>query len=646
MDKLFVAVLLAIVPVSHGALHDQIYTDLSVNAVSRLLDINGQIGASTTDDGAIGALYLISSMDDVTAFLSANGEEYVALISQSMLADNNTVMTLKTQDKLKGMLVYDDGMSGKFSTDNSNFKGRVVNPAGGGYGGPLLNESWGLHWIDIGIPVFLLNDFDNTTVHTKYAASKNIDNPSLHTLGVRMKFFQWAATNSEVCLRRSHGGSSFCAPLGGFTVGGSLAPIKEAKDTIIVSAQMDAISLFHDDSWGGAAQAVSLAGLVATAQMVTTGLTAADREGAAANIVFMAFQGEQFDNIGSSAFMKQMGIGQFPGGVESNLDVSNIKYFVEYGQMLVSDTNAMKVHYENTTALKDLLVSSAVLEQSTVAELPKSSIQALRAFDNNWTSVDSVVVGSFDEAYSTDPSVEGAPQNNRYSRFDNAENLGINESTTSADMSSLCNSICAVSAVIKQLAIPGADVSNMCLDGSTERTACEDLTYQLLQAMLMDGSMNVSTTSDGSRYIEIDGPQTPINRYTSVKMKSKDVIESFMYWHLSSALAVNSSDGLCLLDTSSPIMWHGVSTNNANYGANFCFNTTTFFLDAVSPAFDGTSIVDRKFSTWTESTWDNGAIDIFLLNDSSEADAVLGGGLAYFFVGIILVWHLSKNLSQ
>ena len=64
--------------------------------------------------------------------------------------------------------------------------------------------------------------------------------------------------------------------------------------------------------------------------------------------------------------------------------------------------------------------------------LAAASIRALRDIEAGWQNPDSVVIGSYDQQYSPSDSANetGKPQNMRYSRYDNADNLGItNEST-------------------------------------------------------------------------------------------------------------------------------------------------------------------------------------------------------------------------
>ena len=480
---------------------------------------------------------------------------------------------------------------------------------------------------------------------------------------VRLKFFQWAATDAATCLRRSHQGSKFCQPLGGYNVGASLAPITQPKDTIVVAAQMDGLALFHDNSWGGAASAASLAGMVALAGMVSKDKDVAAREAAAQNVVFLAFQGEQFNNIGSSAFMNSVEQGQFPGGTENPLEVGNIKQWLELSSMaLIGDsTNSAKTyaHGASGTLMTSLATNGLATTSST--ELPPSSIKALRDWQPGWADVDAVVVGDYASQYSYNDATasETTGMNYRYTYNDNMRNLFgkiVNASSTddlSTDMVHLCTSVCAMAKTVEELAYGAAATD--CTTGGTAMVECQALTWQLLKAMLVDGSMRVNVTKTPAFVEGAQGTADPINRYTSVYYDKigKDPVEAFMFWHLSAALSssmTTSTDTGYSCDQGDPEArtWHLTPTNNPEGKANACFNTTAFFMPAVSPGLNGDldGITNASYSTWVESTWNDGAVDLFLINDDSESNALLGVGLTYFVLVTAAVKYLSSVISQ
>ena len=398
---------------------------------------------------------------------------------------------------------------------------------------------------------------------------------------------------------------------------------------------------------------------------VAEGKNAENRESANANVVFLAFQGEQFNNIGSSAFMNTVESGQFPGGTDSPLGLDDIKNWVELGSMaLLGDASSTTTYVHGADSLvKNLLITKG-LTASPSAELPPSSIKALRDWHPDWAKVPAVVVGDYAERYSYNDAANDTTtgMNYRYTHNDNMENLFgkiVNANSTddlSGDMVHLCTSVCAIAQSVENITYGTNAIG--CDSTGTTITKCQALTWQLLKAMLVDGSMRVNVTSAGTAVAieKVQAAKAPINRYTSVYYDtiSKDPVEAFMFWHLSAALSLNTTtsepDTGYTCDTESPLAstWHLVQTNNPDGTANSCFNTTSFFLNARSPGLNDNldGVINASYSTWVESTWNDGAVDIFLINDDSESNAVLGIGLTFFVLVSVAVKHLSSALGQ
>lgn len=88
---------------------------------------------------------------------------------------------------------------------------------------------------------------------------------------IEMKSFMYAAVNSESCLKRSDfklnfNPTQFCDPLGDRNIHWPLAPLDENNNTvIIVTARLDASSLFDGVSPGAGNAVTGLVTLLATA---------------------------------------------------------------------------------------------------------------------------------------------------------------------------------------------------------------------------------------------------------------------------------------------------------------------------------------------------------------------------------------------
>merc|ERR1712226_366266 len=82
------------------------------------------------------------------------------------------------------------------------------------------------------------------------------------------------------------------------------------------------------------------------------------------------------------------------------------------------------------------------------------------------------------------------------------------------------------------------------------------------------------------------------------------------------------------------------------------------WFNAHSPAYgkDGSNLVDsetrkkfdphNKWSTWAESTWDEEALDIFLIADPTIDKGTLAGGVLYLAACFIGVWGFRKKVEH
>ena len=179
-----------------------------------------------------------------------------------------------------------------------------------------------------------------------------------------MKSFMFAAINSNSCIKRSDlkwnfNPTQFCDPLGDRNIHWPLAPINKDKNSIIlVTARLDASSLFDGISPGAGNVVTGLVTLLATAyylNILSRNITTVDgkQDGvpckifirtsftyaylafsfSETNVVFSLLNGEAFDYIGSSRLVYNLKKGNFNalGGV--NLKLDDIKSVIEFGQL-------------------------------------------------------------------------------------------------------------------------------------------------------------------------------------------------------------------------------------------------------------------------------------------------------------------------
>lgn len=87
--------------------------------------------------------------------------------------------------------------------------------------------------------------------------------PDYFLAGAELSMQMDASGDAETCLRRG-----YCAVLGGWNTFGTLVPAAEGQRLYVLSAQMDALALFHDRVHGLNADASGMIALFAVADIL------------------------------------------------------------------------------------------------------------------------------------------------------------------------------------------------------------------------------------------------------------------------------------------------------------------------------------------------------------------------------------------
>eukprot|EP00056_Hartaetosiga_gracilis_P003741 m.67021 g.67021 ORF g.67021 m.67021 type:complete len:675 (-) comp11564_c0_seq1:30-2054(-) len=650
---------------THGAtpLKNRIYTSLEgnsgVNSCTRLLSADKVIGCSSPMKGAIGIVFHISSPTELSNFASASRDSYVALISQDMLADNTTWTTLAGFDKLKGALVYSKNGTARvpWSPDDripnkdNGLEGSTTewNVVGGGYG-PDGKE--GLHSQDIGDkPIFYLSPSDADALLQRLDDNNQLFevNPPFPLVSADLESFMWAAGDAETCLRRQ-----YCDPLKSHNIYGTIKEYNLTQEVIMVTAQMDSSSLFHDQSFGANADASGMIALLAAAKLLGLDENAGIRNESNKNILFMLFNGESFGYIGSSKVayqMKRRPTSNFPNA-DYPLSFDDVPYLIELGQLLSGndDINTF-VHNSNadTAEINSVLTAAAaevggpigVVEQP--GELPPASLRAiLNAFRNE------TKMNNFGGVFLSDHDNTQFTNNYYASRLDDSENIGSSSNET---VEKLCRISSTVARTLWSLST-GEDAS-----ASTMAVTDADCDYirELLYCVTVDQTCDlvrdsIVTTAAGTG---------PMSRYVGVNRFVGSVTRTvgFFFNQLAANLAVAKNISYT---TDNPCS----STGRAPYyqkvkwtGNGVCYETAAFTHVAFSPAFEsyyklkplGPAVVDGgrdpRWSTWTESTWDDIQGRIFLADAPESQIATAVGGFIYFIVVMAITYLLSNFMT-
>lgn len=231
------------------------------------------------------------------------------------------------------------------------------------------NNPWnpfgtGLLLENFDIPIYYLYDKNETQkIVDCFRTFNNFDFKTQNErslCSIQIKTFMSAASNSEVCLRRSRNNhnmaqTKYCDPLQGRNVYGTLFPRKlisldnRSVDVnekfILVSARFDTTSMFDGVGLGAMDSLVSFATLISSAHYLRK-LTL-DLDKPTHNILFVLFNGESYDYIGSQRFVYDLKKGIFPEKVPYHLiNFTNIEMMIDIGT-LDNPNNLLIYHTEN-----------------------------------------------------------------------------------------------------------------------------------------------------------------------------------------------------------------------------------------------------------------------------------------------------------
>lgn len=665
------AVVLAVVVLSIAAvqpcvagprLFDRIYTKLEgntdKNSCTRLLSVDKVIGCSSPQKGGVGALFHISTQDELDSFERASHHSYITVISQNMFSKSDALKELLTYSKFKGALVYTpanetlDAWSPDDENPNADYgletPAKRWNGAGGGFGG---DGAKGSHWQDYSDrPIFFLTPDDRDLILTSMAENNNqltVVNPGYPLLAAELTNFMWAAGDAKTCLRRE-----YCDPLRSHNVWGTMMEYNTSQEVIMVTAQMDSLAFFHDQALGANADASGMIALLGAAQLLGDPDNAAIRN-AARNIMFMLFNGEAFGYIGSSKMAYQMARNPslFPSS-SLPMKFHQVPYLVELGQLLSGTEELHAYSYSKSAAVDDVVAefqdaaadlnTDISLSYQDGSDIPPASLRMIVHEIDNTTQRE-----AFGGVFITDHPASGYTNSYYHSRLDNADFIDASSNIT---VEKLCNISSVVARSLWSLAFndnrPMPNVNANC-----------DYIRELLYCITVDQQCQLVKDS----VVTLGAEQGPISRYVGVKPTAGSLSRpvGFFFNQLAAAIAVdrnvttNSTDG-CTANGRPPsfqrIRWRGTDV---------CYLSATFTHLAWSPAFNGYYSIkdlgtpsfnyrdgrDPRWSTWVESTWDPIKARMFLIESPESQLATVLGGFAWFLVSFGLVYFVQKHMT-
>ncbi|XP_069336454.1 nicastrin isoform X4 [Eulemur rufifrons] len=427
----------------------KIYIPLNKTAPCvRLLNATHQIGCQSSISGDTGVIHVVEKEEDLQWVLTDGpNPPYMVLLEGNLF-------TRDLMEKLKGRTSRIAGLAVSLSKPSpaSGFSPSVQCPNDGfgvysnSYGPEFAHcreIQWntlgnGLAYEDFSFPIFLLEDENETRVikqcYQDHNLSQNGSAPTFPLCAMQLFSHMHAVISTVTCMRRSSIQNTFsinpeivCDPLSDYNVWSMLKPIntsgtlKSADRVVVAATRLDSRSFFWNVAPGAESAVASFVTQLAAAEALQK---APDVSTLPHNVMFVFFQGETFDYIGSSRMVYDMEKGKFPVPLE------NIDSFVELGQVALRTSLELWMHTDPMSQknesvrnqVEDLLatlensgagVPAVILRRPNQSQpLPPSSLQRfLRA-----RNISGVVLADHSTAF-----------HNKYyqSIYDTAENINV-----------------------------------------------------------------------------------------------------------------------------------------------------------------------------------------------------------------------------
>ncbi|KAK3107790.1 hypothetical protein FSP39_022233 [Pinctada imbricata] len=632
------------------------YIEISGKAACiRRLNGTHQVGCTSGIKGDVGVVHYIQNSSDFDWLLQRGPDKPYAVLLHSEDFSPDRVRQLWYSGKVNGIMVIhttDDTdltpFPSTFSPDNtcpgdpyglyhgdssySNCKRQEWNPQGNG-----------LFYADFSFPIFILTNKSEiseiiNTCYIKFNKPLEDGSPRPHPLcAVELKARMSGAKDSETCIRRTNtptnlNPDTYCDPLGDKSVITTIKATTQNEDLpdnsiIMAIARLDSFSLFENIYPSADNHVTGIVGLLAAAEAL--GKYQDDfMKNDTKDIMFAFLNGEAFDYIGSSRVIYDMGRAEFPTKYKDgqtqlhNINLKKLHSIVEVNQLGHRDDGKLWMHTDPlsgfvATQIEEMVeiiknLSNNLIDRADISlPLPPASTQ--RFLKKMEKKIPAVVITDHQRAFT-----------NKYynSRFDLASTIEADpgnvtnpEEVVTEQAQNLTLAASALAKSLYRLATGLDPPQNMEADQST----VSQLLYCFLQSPYCELFRQIVSPDDDSTlkkkaesgpypfYVSVD---TVDNHVTSL---TKRLMTKFV------GSQVNVSKDNCKQPDNNKVfqyVWmQGALTRDAynkTSRQNHCMKSTTLSVVAKSPAFllDDYDWKSGEYSTWTESSWQVGAISI------------------------------------
>ncbi|NWT75269.1 NICA protein, partial [Prunella himalayana] len=664
-------------PCCGNSVHRKIYIPLNHTAPCvRLLNATHQIGCQSSLSGDTGVIHVVEKKEDLEWALSTGPNPPYMILLDGNLFSRSVLMQLKGTSRISGLAVAaaspapSQGFSPGLKCPNDGFG--VYSDAYGPQFAHCNGSEWnpggsGVSYEDFPFPIFLLQDANETQLIKECYQAHNIPRvpgspPEFPLCAMQLLSHMHAAASTVTCMRRSLLQSAFsinpeivCDPLLDYNVWSSLQPInasgrlQPSQQVVLAATRVDSHSFFWNVAPGAEAAVGSFVALLAAAQALQE---APGSQRLPRNVLFVFFQGETFDYIGSSRLVFDMEQEKFP------LRLENIGAFLELGQVSLQNSSELWMHTDPVSRrnqsvdsqvqiLLDVLrrngsSSGVSLQEPGFSQpLPPSSFQRfLRS-----RSIPGVVLSDHRAAF-----------HNRYfqSIYDTAENIGMRYPeglSPEEQLEFVTDTAKALTQVATLLARALFSLAGG-TTGSESIQADPRTVTRLLYGFLLNSNNSWFQSLIKPDQKGILGPFPQHYVAVSSPTNTTQLLQAVL-GNLTGA-SVNLSREQCQSPGKAPgtqpelyeYWWvQGPLDGNSTSRVAGCVRSGVRLSPALSPAFELRRWDSREFSTWTESRWKDIRARIFLVASRELELLTLALGVLVLLLSLLCTFLINSKAS-
>ncbi|KAK5638132.1 hypothetical protein RI129_012427 [Pyrocoelia pectoralis] len=617
----------------------------------RRLNATHQIGCSSKKGGSIGIIHYVETLSDLTFILNnGTGSSYIPVMPLQLLKPS-TLELILANNLVNGIVLYNNSALESYTHERTcpNQLSNLDNTCDIAWN----PEGTGLLYRDLPFPIHYVNDDD---LHKMKQCFTTFNNYSYEThskrslCSIELDAFMFATTNTPTCRRRSHLKTNlnpvkFCDPLGGENVWSTLFPMDDnrpsSKTFVVLAARLDTTTLFQSVFPGAVSPITSLVTFLSTADYLKRMVRDVDNYDQ--NVLFLLLNGESYDYIGSQRVVYDMQRNAFPLKQESDatnpvplIRVKDISLFMELSHLSKSDTLYVHNTKEASNIFSVLQANNNFSKIETVdGVLPPASIHSFLKERENMSGA---VIANYKHTYV-----------NKFfnSIYDNASNIDYRYYNVSeGDYAEIPqDSIQHFTANVSEMLAKSIYREIIGKDYAGNETTRIGLIDELYNCYLLDADCKVHQAVQRKKLRE-----TPYNSYSLYV--GVTVVPNLLTYAIGLTLAwltgnvTNST--MCMKDTHTPLFqYFNMSASMDNLNTTVCYRTTMNFSEALSPAFiiDDYDWKSGKYSSWSESTWKDLSVRMFLKPASAEERFTLAIGSITMIMSIILIYFIKTRAN-